>query len=314
MLDVVLAAVVPGYFVLALGYLAGRTRDIDNHHVAALNALLMDLALPAAIFVAIVQTPGALLLERVYLVIVLAVSMLVIYALHFFLETSVFKSGAREAAVQSHTAGLPNFALALPLFDSVFGAGNTVAVGISIALGAIVISPLTVVILEATDQTAKDIPALSLIVRSIHRSLLKPIVLAPIAAVVISLFNAGLPRLLESSLNLIGICAAGVALVLTGLILSSQPFSLNRSVVSGTLLKNVVHPLLAVPLVMVLAAPSLIGRETIILCAVPAGFFGILSGLRYGVVSRDAVPTLIASSILSVITLAAAVVLTEGPQ
>jgi hypothetical protein len=65
---------------------------------------------------------------------------------------------------------------------------------------------------------------------------------------------------------------------------------------------------------MVLAAPSLIGRETIILCAVPAGFFGILSGLRYGVVSRDAVPTLIASSILSVITLAAAVVLTAGPQ
>jgi malonate transporter len=208
MLDVVLAAIVPGYFIMALGYLAGRMRDIDNHQLGTLNALVMDFALPVAIFVAIVQTPGAMLMERVYLIIVLAVSMLVIYALQFFLGKSVFKTGTREASVQSQTVGLPNFALALPLFDSLFGAGNTVSVGISIAIGAIIISPLTLVILEASDQTAKDVPALlPLIARSIRRSLLKPIVLAPIAAVALSLFNAGLPKLLESPLNLIMLTA-----------------------------------------------------------------------------------------------------------
>jgi malonate transporter and related proteins len=280
-----------------------------------LNALVMDFALPWAIFVAIVQRPGALLLEHAYLIIVLAVSMLVIYGLQFFLEKSVFKMGTCEASVQSQTVGLPNFALALPLFDAVFGTGNPVSVGISIALGAIIISPLTLVIPEASQQTAKDVAALlPLIARSMRRSLLKPIVLAPIAAVALSLFNAGLPQLLESSLNLIGICAAGVMLFVTGLILSSQPFSLNRNVVSATLLKNVAHPLLSVALVMVLAAPALIGREAIILCAVPAGFFGILFGLRYCAVSQDAGSTLIASSILSVITVPAAIVLTAGPQ
>ena len=48
----VLNAIIPVFFVMALGYLAGWTHDIDNHHVAELNALVMDFAVPASLFVA----------------------------------------------------------------------------------------------------------------------------------------------------------------------------------------------------------------------------------------------------------------------
>jgi malonate transporter len=47
-------------------------------------------------------------------------------------------------------------------------------------------------------------------------------------------------------------------------------------------------------------------------CAVPSGFFGILFGLRYGVVSQDAGSTLIASTVLSAATVPAAILLTAG--
>jgi malonate transporter len=123
-------SVVPLFFVMALGYLAGWLRDIDNHHVAELNALVMDFALPASLFVAMVQTPRELLLEQGTLMLVLAVSMLAIYGLHYFLQTSLFRLDSRQAAVVSLTTGLPNFASAgLPLIRSVFGAENTVSVG-----------------------------------------------------------------------------------------------------------------------------------------------------------------------------------------
>jgi malonate transporter len=56
----------------------------------------------------------------------------------------------------------------------------------------------------------------------------------------------------------------------------------------------------------------MVGRETIILCAVPSAFFGILFGLRYGVLSQDAGSTLIASTILSAVTLPAVILLTAG--
>jgi hypothetical protein len=85
-------------------------------------------------------------------------------------------------------------------------------------------------------------------------------VMAPIIGMVLSLCDADLPPLLATSLTLIGVGSGGVALFLTGLILSSQPFTPNGNVVSGTLLKNVVHPLLA--------APPVIGGEAIMLTAV----------------------------------------------
>ena len=299
MLDIILGSTVPVFFVIALGYVAGWTRKIDNRRVAELNALVMDFALPAALFVAMVHTPRHLLLEQGSLMVVLAASMLVIFGLHFALQSNLFELDSRRAAVGSLTTALPNFAsVGLPLISSVFGAENTVSVGISIAVGAIVMSPLTLVILEAGEESAKDVPARRRIIRAIGKSFLKPIVIAPVLGMVLTLSGAQMPGLLLTSLKLIGACAGGVALFLTGLILSSQPFKLNRTVASGTFLKNVVHPLLAAALVAALAVTPLIGREAIILSAVPSGFFGILFGLRYGDVSPDAGSTLIASTIL----------------
>jgi malonate transporter and related proteins len=315
MLNMILNSLVPVFFVMALGYLAGWMRDIDNHHVAELNALVMDFALPAALFVVMVQTPRILLLQQITLLLVLALSMLAIYGVIFGLQRSLFKLDTPQAAVQSLTVAFPNLASAgLPLVGSVFGAKNTVAVGISIAVGSIVLSPLTLVLLEAGEPTTRDIPALRRIIYSLGKSILKPVVLAPIIGMVLSLCDANPPALLATSLSLIGVGAGGIALFLTGLILSSQRFMLNGNVTSGTLLKNVVHPLLAAALVAALSAPPLIAREAIILCAVPSGFFGILFGLRYGIVSLDAGSTLIASSVLSAATIPVAILLTAGKQ
>ena len=309
----ILGSIVPVFFVMALGYLAGWTRDIDNHHVAELTALVMDFAVPASLFVATVQTPRTLLLRQGNLMAVLAISMLLIYGLVFLLQRSLFKLDTRQAAVGSLTVAFPNLASAgLPLMSSVFGAGHTVSVGVSLAVGSIMLSPLTLVLLETGEQTPKDVPVLRHIVQSIGKSILKPIVLAPIIGMVLSLADIDLPHLLASSLTLIGVGSGGVALFLTGLILSSQPFTPNRNVVSGTLLKNVAHPLLAAALVLALAAPPVIGREAIILSAVPSGFFGILFGLRYRVFSVDAGSTLIGSWLLSAGTLPAAILLTAA--
>jgi malonate transporter len=86
MLDIILASTVPVFFVMAVGYFAGRTRDVDNHHVAELNALVMDFALPATLFVAMVRAPRAQLLQQSSLMVVLGVSMLVIYGFVFLLQ------------------------------------------------------------------------------------------------------------------------------------------------------------------------------------------------------------------------------------
>ena len=133
---------------------------------------------------------------------------------------------------------------------------------------------------------------------------------APILGVIFSFLGLTLPPLLGSSLDLIGRTAGGVALFLTGMILSAQPFKLDGNVIASTLLKNIVHPLVAVAVVKLVPMPPDVARAAILLSAVPSGFFGVLFGLRYGIQSQEAGSTLIASSVLSALTLAAAIYLT----
>ena len=80
---------------------------------------------------------------------------------------------------------------------------------------------------------------------------------------------------------LIGHAAAGVALFLTGLILSAQPFRLDWKVVSATWIADIIRPLLTAAVVFLLPVSTEIAKVAILLAAVPSGFFGILFAVNY---------------------------------
>jgi malonate transporter len=314
MTNTLLAALVPIFAVMGLGYLAGWIRDVDNHHVAELNALVMDFAVPASLFVATASTSRTMLLTGWPLVLALLVPMLALYALSYWMQRRLFGLKPAPASVQALTIAFPNFAAAgLPLIAAVFAASQMIDVPVGIALGAIVLSPLTLVVLEVNKPAGAGQINRGAILNAVGKSLLKPVVLAPIVGVVFSLLAIPLPHFVSLAFQLIGQASGGVALFLTGLILSSQRLLLSRNVISGTLLKNIGQPLLALVVVMLLPMTHDTARATLLLMALPSGFFGVLFGLRYGQESQEAGSTLIVSSVLSVVTLAILLVFTANP-
>jgi len=54
-----LTAIIPAIFVLLLGYSAGRDKRFDADQVKGINELVLNFALPAALFVGIVGTSRA---------------------------------------------------------------------------------------------------------------------------------------------------------------------------------------------------------------------------------------------------------------
>jgi malonate transporter and related proteins len=64
MLDVLINSLVPIFAVMGIGYFAGWIRDVDSRHVAELNALVMDFALPAALFVGTATTSRAVVIDN----------------------------------------------------------------------------------------------------------------------------------------------------------------------------------------------------------------------------------------------------------
>ena len=317
-------SLVPIFVVMALGYFAGWIRDLDNKHVAELNALVMDFALPASLLVATATTPSALLLTQGPFLLALSISMLLLLGFSYWMERRFFDADSGEAAMQALTIALPNYAaIGLTLVQAVFGATKTIYVALSIAAGSIELSPPTLVLLELErtsdpeeSSTAKPTSSMRSgsrareVLRAMGRSLLKPIVICPIIGIALSLSRIPLPGLVATSLQVIGVSAGGVALFLTGLILSSQKLLLTLNVLVSVGLRNVVHPLFTWGLVLLLRMPEPSARAAILLTALPSGFFGILFGLRYGKEPSIAGSTLIVSTLLSAITLTVAIIVT----
>ena len=219
MTHVLLTAMVPIFFVMALGYLAGWIRDIDNHHVGELNALVMDFALPASLFVATASTSWATLMAHWPLLVVFIVSMLVLYSVSFLMQRYLFGLGSSESSVQALTISVPSYAAAgLPLIAAMYGPSDVIDVALGMAAGSIVMSPLTLAVLEAKANRASEgrETDLGTILEAVGRSLCKPIVIAPVIGVVFSLIGIPLADYVGRSFHLIGQAAGGGALFLTG--------------------------------------------------------------------------------------------------
>jgi malonate transporter len=170
-------------------------------------------------------------------------------------------------------------------------------------------SPAALILLERAKGSSSDGPNTNLLGKALATTFVKPIVIAPILGVLVSLAGWQLPQLMVQSLNIIGSTTAGLALFSTGLILASQPFRLDMEVWLGVALSNVIQPLIALVLVVALALPKAIAGQAILLSAIPCGSFGILFGLSYGVQDTTAGTTLVVSSVLSIASLTAAIFL-----
>jgi len=251
MSNAILMALVPVFFVLLLGYAAGKFHIVDNLHVDALNALVMDFALPASLFAATASASRREMIEQVPLFLVLGVTMLLLYLAWYFTARGVSKVSRSEASLQALTIGFPNLAgVGLPIMTSVVGSAGTVPVAVALAAGSILISPLTLIMAEMGAAKARgEQMAGRQVLTAIRRAITKPVVLAPALGILFSLSDVSLDALAHASLALIGSSAAGVALFLTGAILSAQSFRLDWKIVAATVASDIVRPLLAVAVI-----------------------------------------------------------------
>jgi malonate transporter and related proteins len=302
---VILGALAPIFIVIGLGFFAGRRGIIDNRHVPGLNALVMTFALPASIFVAIATTARRDMLQEGQLFLLLGVVMLAFFVIWYFVERRLSNVSSAEAAVQALVVAFPNCAAGLPIVAAVLGAAGDVHVAVALAAGSILVVPPTIFLLELSRMKKRSDAAATKpnLVLVLWRALTKPLVLASIVGAFISLSGVELSAFVTGPLDLIGQAAGGGAAFLTGLVLSALPFVLTRQVCIATIATNVVQPLAVFAFAKLLGAPPEIVKPAILIAALPAGFFGILFGVSYQANSKETGSTVIASTILSALTL-----------
>jgi predicted permease len=302
---VLLDTLIPIFAGLLLGYATGRRGLMDNRNVRNLIVLVMNFAIPCALFSTILGSSRADLLRHVPASLMITLVFCALYLISYLWARRGLGMSLSDAAVLALTIGFPNSAaIALPLFRGAYGPEATVTAALSIVIGSITISPFSLALLEADKQPGGHNISIAQILRSLPRALLRPVVWAPLLALGGVFFNLHLPSFVQGTLTTLGSAATGSALILTGLVVSAQRFRFTGGVAITTLLKLVGQPLFALCMMLLFRMDHNDLRNVAVISAIPCGFFGLVFGKAFEATPEVASSGLIGSYLVGWATLA----------
>lgn len=141
MLHVILYAIVPIVVVMLAGFISGKRGIFTGADAKKFNKVVLDYALPAALFVSIVQASREDLAKDLKLTLVSLAGIMGCFMLVYFVFKYCFKKNTgADAAVSALISGSPTIGfLGFAVLEPIFG--TTPAVALVVAIVGIVVMP-----------------------------------------------------------------------------------------------------------------------------------------------------------------------------
>ncbi len=284
MTHIILYAIVPIVVIMLAGFIAGKKGAFTGEDAKKFNKVVLDFALPAALFVSIVQSSRADLAKYVNLTIVSLLGIMGCFMLVYFVFRYCFKKNTgADAAVSALISGSPTigflgFAVLEPIFDSTVGLP---AVALVVAIVGIVVNavgiPVGLSLMNASlakqgNTTGKKESAW----KPVLHALAQPVAWAPILAVVWVLVGIPWPKELSPSFDLMAKANASLAVFSAGITLSAIKFSMNWQVILGSIMKMIVMPAVVLALGLLFKMDPENLKMLVVAAALPPAFSGII--------------------------------------
>ncbi len=308
-----IAVLLPIFFVLGLGYFAGRSKRFDADQIKGINELVLDYALPALFFVAVVSTTRSQLIAEASFLAAILIAFVGTFIVIYLVSSRVFHHSTGAAALQANLLSFPSVGfIGPPIFKGIFGDDSLLSIATSAVVGSVTLIPLTLVLLEIHRQKASGVIATlpATIGQGLVATFKKPMVWSPLIAGVLVFLNVDPPQVIDNMFALIGSTTAGASIFLAGLIISSYKLRITREILVNTSIKMVGQPLLMAGLVALLGIANPLGREAILICAIPSSVLAPLISPQYKVYEAESAATLVTTSLAMIVTLPIAIYLT----
>ena len=303
-----LTIVLPILFVLVLGFLAGKKQAFgkSDQAIPVINELVLTFALPASIFVWTISVTRVQLAGEMDLFVGLLISLLLAYFLGLFVAKYCFKRNMVEASI----AGLAVAFSAGPfygpaLLGSIYGTKSDVAVSIISLLLNVCIVPLATIVIKLNTTGKEHDSVGKMIGQSLYRAIIKtPFVWAPLIGFICVFIGIDFPKIVTSSLTLIGEATAGIAIFVAGMTIAAHHFKLTKEVLCITILK-IGLPLIfvAIAILVHLKSGSVTFNEGLLLAALPSGPMIVLLSTKYKQYQQEASSILALSTVGMIITI-----------
>lgn len=300
---VILYAIVPIIVVMLAGYISGKKGAFTGQDAKKFNKVVLVYALPAALFVSIVQASREMLVKDLKLTIVSTVGIMACFMLVYFIFRYCFKKNTgADAAVSALISGSPTIGfLGFAVLEPIFGISPSVALVVAI-VGIVVNAigiPVGLSLMNASleKQNPGNTKKQSAWKPVLH-ALEQPVAWAPILAVVWVVVGIPWPDWASPSFDLIAKANASMAVFSAGITLSAIKISINWQAILGSIMKMIVMPAVVLVLGLLFHMDPLNLKMLVVACALPPAFSGIIIADEYNTYVATGTSSLTLSVIL----------------
>ncbi len=289
---------IPIIVIMLIGYISGRTNEFKSEQAIVFNKLVLNFALPAALFISIVRADREMLAQNATLGIISFVGLVGLFLVSYFTMQWFFKRTKAEAAVCALIAGSPTIGfLGFAILDPLYGTG--VETGLVIAIVAIVVNAITIPIgLYLLNAGNKEKSPNNASTNNTLISVIKqPVVWAPVLAVLFVLIGIKVPSEIDPTFVLLAKANSSVAVFAAGLTLSAYKIELDAEVAYNTFFKLILMPGLFLLAGWACGLDSHILQMLVLSVALPPAFSGIIISSSYQVYTRAGTSSLAVSVI-----------------
>lgn len=302
MKHIILYAIVPIIVVMLIGYISGKKGIFSGEDSKKLNKVVLDYALPAALFVSIVQSTREMLVHDIKLSIISAVGIMACFMIVYFVFKMFKGNTGADAAVSALISGSPTVGfLGFAVLEPIFGA--TPAVALVVAIVSIVVNaigiPVGLSLMNASleKQQPGSTKKQSALLPVLH-ALEQPVAWAPILAVIWVAAGIPWPAWASPSFDLLKGANASLAVFSAGITLSSIKVTVNRQAILGSMLKMVMMPAVLLILGLIFHMDPNNLKMLVVAGALPPAFSGIIIADEYNTYTATGTSSLALSVIL----------------
>ncbi|MBD5641540.1 MAG: permease [Desulfovibrio sp.] len=285
MAHIILYAIVPIVVIMLLGFVSGKRGVFTGDDAKKFNKVVLDYALPAALFVSIAQASREMLYHDIKLTIVSTIVIMGCFMAVYFIYKYCFKENTgADAAVSALISGSPTIGfLGFAVLEPIFG--TTPAVALVVAIVGIVVNAIGIpvglsLLNESLAKQRPDAKKVSAWKPVIH-ALEQPVAWAPILAVIWVLVGIPWPAWASPSFDLIAKANASMAVFSAGITLASIKIVLNWQVFLGTILKLGLMPLATLVVGLITGMDPLNLKMLVVANSLPPAFSGIIIADEY---------------------------------
>ena len=322
MVSIIVDDIIPILILMILGYICGKIDFFDSDQLQGLNKLVLDIALPAALFISIVKATRSMFVKDIRLTIVSIVGVVGLFMVSYYLDKLLFHRSTQEAAVCALIAGSPTIGfLGFAVLDPIYG--NDVTTNLVIGIVSIVVNAITIPLglflinkglaqdKEAAtsdnnsdnddkDDKKKKSKGNSHIMESIISAIKKPVAAAPLLAVLFVLTGLRIPNSWDPTFDLIAKANAGVAVLAAGVALSAVKFAVNKEVVWNTFYRLFLTPAIIVAFAYIIGMGFEPHKISMLALAtgLPPAFSGIIISSRFKIYVKEGASTVAVSTVV----------------